>query len=61
MQGFRKYVAVVSLGTAVVLGSAVNSPPTAPHRHGRLDESVIAQVLSFFGIELQSRLSTPPG
>ena len=54
-------MAVVSLSTVVVLGSAVNPSSTATHRHGSLDDGVIAQILSFFGIELESRLSTPPG
>jgi hypothetical protein len=59
MQGFRKYALVVSLGIAIVLGSA-GAPATA-HRHGSLDDSLITQILDFFGIELQSRVSIPPG
>ncbi|HEX6095014.1 MAG TPA: hypothetical protein VF432_01725 [Thermoanaerobaculia bacterium] len=61
MQGFRKYALVVSLGIAIVLGSAATGAPATTHRHGSLDDSLITQILDFFGIELQNRLSIPPG
>jgi hypothetical protein len=59
MQGFRKYVLAVSLSAALVVGAGASTP--VPHRHGSLDDSVIARVLAFFGIELHSRVSIPPG
>lgn len=61
MQGFRKSALVVSLSTAIVLGSAATSTPTTTHRHGRLDDSIITRILDLFGIELHSRVSIPPG
>jgi hypothetical protein len=61
MQGFRKSALVVSLSIAIALGAAANSTPKRAHRYGSLDDSLITQILNFFGIELQSRVSTPPG
>lgn len=61
MQGFKKSVLVVSLGTAIVLGSAATSASTITPRRANIDSSVITRILEFFGIELQSRVSTPPG
>jgi hypothetical protein len=60
MQGFRKSLVVVCLSAAIALSTAANSTPTA-HHGGSLDESIITQILDFFGIELQNRLSIPPG
>jgi hypothetical protein len=45
---------------AIALSAAANSTPTA-HRGGSLDDSIITQILGFFGIELQSHFSIPPG
>ena len=59
MQGFRKYALAVSLSTVLVLGTAVTTPTR--HTAGSLDDSIITQVLAFFGIELQSRISIGPG
>jgi hypothetical protein len=59
MQGFRKYALAVSLSTVLVLGTAATTP-TNRTGHG-LDDGIIAQILEFFGIELQSRILTPPG
>ena len=61
MQGFRKSVLVVSLAAAIVLGSAATSASTTTPRRASLDDNVITRLLEFFGIELQSRVSTPPG
>jgi hypothetical protein len=59
MQGFRKYALAVSLSTVLVLGTAA---PTPTNRTARsFDDGIIAQILDFFGIELQSRILTPPG
>jgi hypothetical protein len=59
MQGFRKYALVVSLSAVVVFGAIA---PTPARRAGNsLDGSVITQILEFFGIELQSRISIGPG
>ena len=60
MHALKKYALVVSLSIAIALGTAANTTP-ATHRSGSLDDSIITQILDFFGIELQSRLSTPPG
>lgn len=59
MQGFRKYALAVSLSTVLVLGTAATTP--AKRAAHSLDGSVITQILEFFGIELQSRITTPPG
>lgn len=59
MQRFRKYALVVSLSTVIVVGAAGTVTPS--HRHGSLDDDVIASILEFFGFELKGRLSTPPG
>lgn len=59
MHGVRKYALAVSLSTAVVLGTLV--PITANRTPKSLDGSVITQILEFFGIELQSRISIGPG
>jgi hypothetical protein len=61
MEGFRKSVLVVSLGAAIVLGSAATGAPTTRSRRASLDDNVITRILEFFGIELHSRVSTPPG
>jgi hypothetical protein len=59
MQGFRTYALAVCLSTVLVLGTAATTPTTrAAHS---LDGSIITQILTFFGIELQSRILTPPG
>lgn len=60
MQRFRKCVLVVSLSTGIALGAAAGPPPNT-HSARSLDDSVITRVLAFFGIELRSRISTPPG
>jgi hypothetical protein len=61
MQQLRKTALAVCLGAAIALSAAATSTPATAHRHGSLDDSLIAQILDFFGIELQSRISTPPG
>ena len=61
MQRLRNYVLVVSLSAAIALSVAANNTPTKAHRHGSVDDSIITQILNFFGIELQSRISIPPG
>ncbi len=61
MEGFRKSVLVVSLGAAIVFGSAATSASTTNHRRASFDDNVITRILEFFGIELQSRVSIPPG
>jgi hypothetical protein len=60
-QRFGKYTLVVSLGIAIALSVAANSTPTTTHRHACLDDSLITQILDFFGIDLQSRISIGPG
>jgi hypothetical protein len=59
MQGFRKYALAVSLSTVVVLGTVAPTPARWPANS--LDGSVITEILEFFGIELQSRISVGPG
>lgn len=59
MQGFRKYALAVSLSTVLVLGTAAT---TATNRTAHnFDDSIITQILSFFGVDLHSRILTPPG
>lgn len=55
MQGLRKYVVVVSLT------AALTATPAMGQQNGRLAEGIFLRLLAFFGIVLNSRLSTPPG
>jgi len=61
MNRFRKNTLAVCLSIAIVLSVAANSAPVTTPRHASLDDSIITQILGFFGIELQSRVSIPPG
>ncbi|HEX6095013.1 MAG TPA: hypothetical protein VF432_01720 [Thermoanaerobaculia bacterium] len=61
MQELRKTALAVGLGAAITLSAAATSTPATAHRHGSLDDSLITQILDFFGIELQNRFSIPPG
>ena len=55
MQGLRKYAVVVSL-TAVLIAT-----PAMAQDNGGLGDGIFSRLLAFFGIVLNSRLSTPPG
>ena len=61
MQSIKRYALVVCLSATVVMSAAVKDSHRATHRLGSLDDSIITQILEFFGIVPQSRVSLPPG